>query len=95
MSGLDENGEKVHAAMYNDLWTNGPFEINEFPDYTLLEHFKRPYPSHPPRSVCLDYMEGVYSHYIPILRTLNNHKQCHKNHNFTSYFVNKNVLIEQ
>jgi trimethylamine monooxygenase len=55
---LDENGEKVHAAMYNDLWTNGPFEINEFPDYTLLDHFKRPYPSHPPRAVCLDYMEG-------------------------------------
>jgi hypothetical protein len=45
--------------MYNDLWTNGPFEINEYPDYTLLDHFKGPYQSHPPRTVCRQYMEGL------------------------------------
>ena len=45
--------------MYNDLWSNGPFEINEYPDYTLIDHFKRPIPSHPPREVCLDYLQGL------------------------------------
>jgi hypothetical protein len=58
-SGLDEYGEKVHGAMYNDLWTNGPIEVNEYPDYTLIEHFKRPIPSHPPRVVVFDYQQGT------------------------------------
>jgi trimethylamine monooxygenase len=44
--------------MYNDLWTNGPIEVNEYPDYTLIEHFKKPIPSHPPRAVVFDYQQG-------------------------------------
>ena len=44
--------------MYNDLWTNGPIEVNEFPDYTLMEHFKRPIPSHPQRAIVRDYLQG-------------------------------------
>ena len=58
LPGLNEHGEKVHGAMYNDLWTNGPIEVNEYPDYTLMEHFKKPIPSHPPRAIVLDYQQG-------------------------------------
>jgi trimethylamine monooxygenase len=59
-AGLDEHGERVHSAMYYDLWSNGPFEINEFPDYTLIEHFKKPIPSFPPREAILDYLKGKF-----------------------------------
>ena len=58
IAGLDEHGEKVHSAMYYDLWSNGPFEIKEFPDYTLIDHFKKPIPSFPPREAILDYLIG-------------------------------------
>lgn len=65
-TGLDEFGERIHNSMYNDLWTNSPFEINEYPDYTMFEHFKRPYPSHPPRAVCREYIEGLLNLIIGI-----------------------------
>ena len=57
-TGLDEYGEPVHASMYRFLWSNGPKEGLEFSDYTFEEHFGRPIPSYPPRSVLLDYIVG-------------------------------------
>ncbi|SDE53766.1 NAD(P)-binding domain-containing protein [Rhodococcus tukisamuensis] len=57
-TGLDENGEPVHASMYRYLWSNGPKECLEFADYSFEEHFGRPIPSYPPRAVLQDYIMG-------------------------------------
>ena len=57
-TGLDEYGEPVHGSMYRFLWSNGPKECLEFADYTFEEHFGRPIPSYPPRSVLHDYIKG-------------------------------------
>ena len=57
-SGLDEYGEPVHNSMYRDLFSNGPKECLEFPDYTFQDHFKKNLPSCPPRAVLYDYMTG-------------------------------------
>ncbi|OLT32127.1 NAD(P)/FAD-dependent oxidoreductase [Rhodococcus sp. BGS-1C] len=57
-TGLDENGEPVHASMYRFLWSNGPKECLEFADYSFEEHFGRPIPSYPPRAVLQDYIMG-------------------------------------
>ena len=55
-TGLDANGEPVHASMYRYLWSNGPKECLEYPDYTFEEHYGRPIPSYPPRAVLADYI---------------------------------------
>lgn len=55
-TGLDEYGEPVHNSMYRDLFSNGPKECLEFPDYTFQDHFKKNLPSCPPRAVLYDYM---------------------------------------
>ena len=57
-TGLDESGEPVHGSMYRHLWSNGPKECVEFPDYTFEEHFGRPLPSFPPRAVLQNYLAG-------------------------------------
>lgn len=57
-TGLDANGEPVHASMYRFLWSNGPKECLEFADYSFEEHFGRQIPSYPPRAVLLDYIMG-------------------------------------
>src|SRR5690606_31204503 len=57
-TGLDEHGEPVHGSMYRYLWSNGPKECLEFADYSFDEHFGRPIPSFPPRSVLFDYIQG-------------------------------------
>ncbi|MEM7290389.1 MAG: NAD(P)/FAD-dependent oxidoreductase [Pseudomonadota bacterium] len=57
-TGLDENGEAVHASMYRYLWSNGPKEGLEFADYTFEEHFGKPIASYPPRAVLFDYIQG-------------------------------------
>jgi len=44
--------------MYSQLWTNGPKECVEFPDYTYEEHFGGLTTSFPPREACLDYIKG-------------------------------------
>ena len=56
--GLDEHGETVHGSMYRYLWSNGPKEALEFPDYTFEEHFGKAIPSFPPREVLFDYLQG-------------------------------------
>ena len=57
-TGLDEYGEPVHGSMYRYLWSNGPKECLEFPDYTFEQHFGRPIGSYPPRAVLADYLRG-------------------------------------
>ena len=56
--GTDANGEPVHGSMYRYLWSNGPKEALEFPDYTFEKHYKRAIPSFPPREVLFDYLKG-------------------------------------
>jgi cation diffusion facilitator CzcD-associated flavoprotein CzcO len=55
-TGLDEHGEPVHSGMYRYLWSNGPKECLEYPDYTFDDHFGRPIPSFPPREALFSYI---------------------------------------
>ena len=57
-TGLDQYGEPVHCSMYRYLWSNGPKECLEFPDYSFEEHFGAPIASYPPRAVLADYLRG-------------------------------------
>jgi len=57
-TGNDENGEPIHGSMYRYLWSNGPKEALEFPDYTFEDHYGRAIPSFPPREVLFDYLQG-------------------------------------
>jgi trimethylamine monooxygenase len=57
-TGLDEYGEPVHGSMYRSLWSNGPKECLEYPDYPFEAHFGRPVPSYAPRAALLDYIKG-------------------------------------
>ncbi len=45
--------------MYRYLWSNGPKEALEYPDYTFEDHFGKPIPSFPPREVLFDYLQGI------------------------------------
>jgi len=68
-TGMDQHGEPVHGSMYRYLWSNGPKECLEFPQYTFEEHFGKPIPSFPPREVLFDYLKGRWNkeqikHYI-------------------------------
>ncbi|CAG2240010.1 tmm [Mytilus edulis] len=53
--GTDEYGEPCHGGMYKHLWSNGPKEGLEYPDYTFTEHFGKSVPSFLPRPVIRDY----------------------------------------
>jgi cation diffusion facilitator CzcD-associated flavoprotein CzcO len=44
------------TSMYEALWTNGPNQFIEYPDYTLQEHFKQALPIYLPRAPLLEYM---------------------------------------
>merc|ERR1712045_290207 len=57
-TGTDANGEPAHGSMYRYLWSNGPKEALEFPDYTFEEHYGKAIPSFPPREVLFDYLQG-------------------------------------
>ncbi len=59
--GTDEHGEVVHSSMYKHLWSNGPKEALEYPDYTFMDHFGKPVPSFPPRAALLDYLQGRWT----------------------------------
>lgn len=59
-TGLDEFGETVHCSMYRDLFSNGPKEALEFPEYTFMDHFGKEIPSCPPRPVLYDYLKGYW-----------------------------------
>ncbi|XP_068740069.1 trimethylamine monooxygenase-like isoform X2 [Montipora capricornis] len=60
-TGSDQYGEPVHGSMYRGLWSNGPKECLEFPDYTFEDHFKKPVPSYPPREALYDYLKGRWT----------------------------------
>jgi cation diffusion facilitator CzcD-associated flavoprotein CzcO len=51
-------GKKVDSStsMYEALWTNGPNQVIEYPDYTFKEHFKQALPIYLPRGALLEYM---------------------------------------
>ena len=61
-TGVDEWGEPQHCSQYRDLFSNGPKECLELPDYTFADHFGKPIPSFPPRQVLLDCLEGYWRH---------------------------------
>ncbi|XP_052818617.1 flavin-containing monooxygenase 3-like isoform X1 [Mya arenaria] len=61
LTGTDEFGEPCHGGQYKHLWSNGPKECLEFPDYTFDYHFRCPIPSFPPRAVLRDYLEGRWT----------------------------------
>lgn len=60
-TGTDEYGEPCHSGMYKNLWSNGPKECIELPDYTFEEHYGKPITSFPPREVLRDYLEGRWT----------------------------------
>jgi cation diffusion facilitator CzcD-associated flavoprotein CzcO len=68
-TGSDENGEPVHGSMYRYLWSNGPKEALELPDYTFEDHFGKAIPSFPPREVLFDYLQGQFYYYCHIIFT--------------------------
>ncbi|WAR18530.1 SNO1-like protein [Mya arenaria] len=39
--GVDEYGEPAHNTTYKHLWTNGPKEVFEYPDYSFEDHLTR------------------------------------------------------
>jgi len=49
--------------MYQGLWSNGPKEGLEYPDYTFDEHFGKPISSYLPRQVLYDYLKGEYEEF--------------------------------
>ena len=57
-TGVDRYGEPQHGSMYRHLWSNGPKEAIELPDYSFERHFGKPTPSYAPRAAILDYLTG-------------------------------------
>lgn len=49
--------------MYKHLWSNGPKECLEFPDYTFEKHWGDAICSYPPRLALRDYLFGFYNHH--------------------------------
>ena len=47
--------------LFRYLWSNGPKECLEFPQYTFEEHFGKAIPSFPPREVLFDYLKGRWN----------------------------------
>ncbi|XP_069129459.1 trimethylamine monooxygenase-like isoform X1 [Argopecten irradians] len=62
-TGVDEHGEFCHGGQYIDLWSNGPKECLEYPDYTFEDHFGKSIPCFPPRTVLFDYLQGRWNKY--------------------------------
>mmetsp|Transcript_47220 Transcript_47220/g.72131 ORF Transcript_47220/g.72131 Transcript_47220/m.72131 type:complete len:104 (-) Transcript_47220:962-1273(-) len=55
-TGVMASGDMIHNSMYMNLHSNGPKECLEYPDYTFVDHWKKPTPAFPPREPLLDYM---------------------------------------
>ncbi|WAR13560.1 GSXL9-like protein [Mya arenaria] len=43
------------------MWSNGPKECHEIPDYTFDDHFRCPVPSFLPRAALREYLEGRWT----------------------------------
>merc|ERR1712071_129178 len=48
--------------MYKHLWSNGPKECLEFPDYSFEQHYGEATCSYPPRLALRDYIMGYAKH---------------------------------
>lgn len=59
-TGTDEYGEPLHSSLYRDLFSTGPKECLELPNYTFVDHFGKSIPSFLPREVILDYLKGYW-----------------------------------
>lgn len=57
---IGKNGEPVHNGMYRQLWSNGPKECLEFPDFTFEDCYGKELPSYPPRAVVYNYLRTRY-----------------------------------
>ena len=57
-TGMDNDGTPVHNGMYRHLWSNGPKEALEFPDYPFEQHYGEVTGSYPPRLALRDYLMG-------------------------------------
>lgn len=68
-TGFSENSSKPSDKtpnMYSALWTNGPKEHFEFPDYNFVDHFgKASMPTYLPRKYVLDYILGRCTNKCP------------------------------
>jgi len=62
-TGVGIDGTPVHNSMYKHLWSNGPKECLEFPDYTFEQHFGEATCSYPPRAALKDYLIGFAAHH--------------------------------
>ena len=62
-TGVGIDGTPVHNSMYKHLWSNGPKECLEFPDYTFEQHFGEATCSYPPRVALRDYLFGFAAHH--------------------------------
>ena len=60
-TGVDSNGENIHSGMYNHLFSNGPKECIEFPEYSFENHFGFPLPSYPPYEIIKSYLDGYFN----------------------------------
>nr|XP_012224297.1 PREDICTED: flavin-containing monooxygenase FMO GS-OX-like 2 [Linepithema humile] len=59
-SGLDENGLPIHSSMYQNLRTNLPAKIMNFPDYTAMEGEEPSCVSH---QEVLNYLKDYAQHF--------------------------------
>lgn len=50
-----------YSNTFRYLWSNGPKECLELPQYTFEDHFGKAIPSFPPREVLFDYLKGKWS----------------------------------
>ncbi|WAR18592.1 SNO1-like protein [Mya arenaria] len=67
LASVDEYGEPAHNTTYKHLWTNGPKEVFEYPDYSFEDHFGKITASYAPRAAIRDYIEGRFGR-IPDLK---------------------------
>ena len=70
-TGIDQDGQPVHQSMYRNLWTNGPKEDLEFPDYPCEKHWGGVTTSFPPREALRDYMRGYMEFHGVDLNSIN------------------------
>jgi trimethylamine monooxygenase len=49
--------------MYKQLFSNAPKEVLEYPDYTFMDHFKKPVGSFPPRESLHGYILTRFNKY--------------------------------
>jgi len=92
-TGLTAHGDALPNSMYRHLWSNGPKECLEFPDYTFMDHFKKPIPSFPPRAVLQDYILGKANKYNVGQFVKTSHAVRHVEEKGTQFLVTYEDLV--